>query len=873
MAETKTGPIARGNVVRERFEEGALGLNLVVKQINGSKYVVVNGLKGDALERNTIFTDDVLVGLNGDSLVGFFERTQKASLTDFLSFLTATPNRNLWFFRSNSEEGKYLLPTPKSSAFGEPLLLDKFMPQVYSPNGSSVILSPSGGSSLVSPARAAYEGFGGEDSSDMSQALSGHVDVSKAARPDTSGSTASTYLPSCSIMGDELATGKRGGILRLPFGVGTIGRYIKVIRAQNHFVECKKIEEGHHGDIYFHIVDEHGKVFDIHGPQEKLYDILANSVKREIKKKQLNVTETGSRLSDLAQLVSKPFDRRHRVGKLLPLKKMKPRMKKKHSYKVTKIARGQHPKEIARNRAIMQDHDDHKEEMERLAQEAHAAYDSNSEVSQVPSSDEHEHEHEQYYSPNASALHAGDTFSTINDSGYLPGTEQSQLQSSPSAIAEASTTEVEESAATAEQFSAPHISPISEEKTMVSRPNSRQADTQPVVDHQVNSRPGSRQANSRPGSRQSNSRQSNSRPGSRQANSRPGSRQTNSRPGSKQSYRSRPASRQASVAGSRPGSKQSNSRPQSRQNPMEYGEEVQTVDISAESTIVTTRPRSLSPVQDMGTQTIISPGYTPPMEGGRPEADFNEEAAMMSIPQTSTRGTTQRRIRPKTSNDLPVSGPQDASPFVIPSRANAEVFRSQKQPGDPRKYIAREEDFNADGPFDNRLLTASATMRLSESELSRLRRVEEIRTQQNVTLVQIIEIERRLEEQRITMLQNSMPDDRSRLKSVFTKERKQAGENIKKLVKKHKQELRRAMKTMGVAFLSNDIHDPDGKKTLEVIPQSEEPQKSGKPKRKKKRDPQSRRLKKELGGALKVLNEGFAAQQPLSDPVGGLPDV
>ena len=68
------------------------------------------------------------------------------------------------------------------------------------------------------------------------------------------------------------------------------------------------------------------------------------------------------------------------------------------------------------------------------------------------------------------------------------------------------------------------------------------------------------------------------------------------------------------------------------------------------------------------------------------------------------------------------------------------------------------------------------------------------------------------EEQRITMLHNALPADRSRLKGVFKQERRQAGENIRLLVKKHQAELKRAMQTMGVAFLSKAIYDPNGDK-------------------------------------------------------------
>ena len=149
-------------------------------------------------------------------------------------------------------------------------------------------------------------------------------------------------------------------------------------------------------------------------------------------------------------------------------------------------------------------------------------------------------------------------------------------------------------------------------------------------------------------------------------------------------------------------------------------------------------------------------------------------------------------------------------------------------------------------------------MRLSETELAGLKKIEEIRTQQNVTLVQIIEIERRLEEQRITMLTNALPNDRKRLKNVFAKERRQAGENIRLLVQKHQKELKQAMIAMGVAFLSNSIHDPDGNMMNREKPPSLGNGSNGSKKKKKRRkkDRQSKKLKKEIGGALKTLQQG-----------------
>ena len=199
--------------------------------------------------------------------------------------------------------------------------------------------------------------------------------------------------------------------------------------------------------------------------------------------------------------------------------------------------------------------------------------------------------------------------------------------------------------------------------------------------------------------------------------------------------------------------------------------------------------------------------------------------------------------------------------FTLP----AVVAKEQEQYDEEQsRYVEEqfdkfEEENEVDGgkygdSYDNRLLTASATMRLSESELARLKRVEEIRTQQNVTLVQIIEIERRLEQQRITMLSNALPGDKQRLKSVFAKERRQAGENIRLLVEKHQKELKSAMHAMGVAFLSRTIHEPGRGQGAQLGDGGGKPGKKKKKKRKKV-DKESKKLRKEIGGALKSLQQ------------------
>ena len=66
------------------------------------------------------------------------------------------------------------------------------------------------------------------------------------------------------------------------------------------------------------------------------------------------------------------------------------------------------------------------------------------------------------------------------------------------------------------------------------------------------------------------------------------------------------------------------------------------------------------------------------------------------------------------------------------------------------------------------------------------------------------------------------------------------------------------MIAMGVAFLSNSIHDPDGnmmnrKKTPSLGNGSDG---SKKKKKRRKKDRQSKKLKKEIGGALKTLQQG-----------------
>ena len=826
----------RGMVVRETFEDGPLDLILVVVNTYGFKSVAVKGFKGTAAGKSSVAEGDILIGLNGDSLVGFFEASKEAELGDFLNVVTSAPHRKLWFFRLDKNAGKYLLPTPGSCEYGEPLHLDKWQPSVtslYSPS-NSVIASPLQASWTINAE-------GNMTVSQELQALDGGASVvaslpspSLAPRPDTVGSV-NSYLPSTHIEEEEVAHGKRGGILRLPMGHGLLGKFVKVIRAANHFVEVRKPEEGQEADLTFEIHDEHGKVFEIEGSQEEIYGMLSNTVKREIKKKQFSVFMTASAIADLAQLVSKPFDRRHRMGALLPVKKSAPRHKKKHSYKVVKVARGQSVSVMEANVKLAEEHEKHRDEMEEEAQKAKLGYESTSDVDEADIPKETPRfENPWKFSAAQSSVSSPPQVVDVSSggSGYVAG-EDSMTRSDPSvALGTGSTMSMDSSnvvESPAKQLSAETMAtPTIQENSpdvntrnavnSISRPRSKQRP-------HVESRPSSRQAPSRPGSRQGTPT-ARSRVGTPQSGSRPSSTQSNVRPSSRQNVLS-PIVAGVDTATSRPGSSLAASRPESRAASVRPG----------------------TPAQ-------------PSLDSDDQQNATKEEKDDKVIPRKVVRGIAaqgRRGQRPKTSNDVPpmiatpAHGDQQSPMRFTPTNAVREY---------DSKMIADERDFGNDGhPFDHRILTASATMRLSESELSRLRRVEEIRTQQNVTLVQIIEIERRLEEQRITMLHNALPADRSRLKGVFKQERRQAGENIRLLVKKHQAELKRAMQTMGVAFLSKAIYDPNGDKEFaSKFDQAASNQK----KTKRRRDPESKRLKKELGGALKVLNEGFKAQQPIS---------
>ena len=97
-------------------------------------------------------------------------------------------------------------------------------------------------------------------------------------------------------------------------------------------------------------------------------------------------------------------------------------------------------------------------------------------------------------------------------------------------------------------------------------------------------------------------------------------------------------------------------------------------------------------------------------------------------------------------------------------------------------------------------MSAMSALQLDDASL-RLQRVDTLRTQQNVTLMQIVEIEKRLEEQRLEMLGNAMPGDRKRLLRAFRHEREAAARNIRKVVAKQRADLRGAMIRYNVEFL------------------------------------------------------------------------
>jgi hypothetical protein len=102
-------------------------------------------------------------------------------------------------------------------------------------------------------------------------------------------------------------------------------------------------------------------------------------------------------------------------------------------------------------------------------------------------------------------------------------------------------------------------------------------------------------------------------------------------------------------------------------------------------------------------------------------------------------------------------------------------------------------------------MSALSALQMDESSL-RLQKVDTLRTQQNVTLMQIVEIEKRLEEQRLEMLRTAMPGDVRKLLRAFRHEREAAARNIRKVVAKQRADLRSAMVRYSVEFLGRSSH-------------------------------------------------------------------
>ncbi len=811
-----------------------------------------------------------------------------------MKVLAGAKYRSICFFRLD-KHGGYVLPTRHTSKYGELLVVEKYVsPENFKTvdNKPSQILDSPQFANLSQLSTLSVEELSRIDSSLGSLFASSPLKKAQS-RPSTVGS-AKSYLPPLSFTAEEAALGKREGKFKLPEGTGILGRFIKPIRATPHFVQVSK-DAGYEGDIHFVITDENGKDFNISETEENVYNLLSNRVKRDIKKGTCTVNDTASHLADLANLESKPFDRRHRMPVLRSMRKIKPKHKKKHSYNVVTIARGQHPEIIAKNKTIIEEHDNHKEEMELLARKLEEEYESTSDVSCEHDHGMHlaeHHEDHQYglglegeeenelLPPPMSQRKELDTNDEQNDEGEgEPGTNAYEDDEhfdavifDGSDISDFNGNNVTRQ----EQYEMKHddvegkqagilkktrSSPkLSDSSTNTSRPSSRQR-----VDSAVNtSRPNSRQRNANNKPIMVDNSVNTSRPSSR-SNARKSPNTINNAPRTAVStMTSRPNSRQSATSSAlRPTSKQSSrsSRP-STPSVVRFNE---TVEISSSG--------------DYNGNDVSNYGGKPPVYGKNMGEEYYQKVGP-SPPKASRRALRRggHNNRPRTSDDNIRLGRDNyvqdqmgnertvkragALPNVVaPSQQQQQQSSQLVDERDAyidtqyEKFEEAELDGKFGDSFDNRLLTASPTMRLSETELGRLKRVEEIRTQQNVTLVQIIEIERRLEEQRITMLTNALPNDRKRLKSVFAKERKQAGENIRLLVQKHQKELKSAMHAMGVAFLSSSIHDPNGKLDREQIPSLGKGNLINKKKKKKRKkvDRQSKKLKKEIGGALQTL--------------------
>ena len=85
----------------------------------------------------------------------------------------------------------------------------------------------------------------------------------------------------------------------------------------------------------------------------------------------------------------------------------------------------------------------------------------------------------------------------------------------------------------------------------------------------------------------------------------------------------------------------------------------------------------------------------------------------------------------------------------------------------------------------------------------RLQQIDDLRTKQNVALLQIIELEKRLEIQRIVTLRHALAPERKGLTKLFDRERLAAQRNIERVVNKQQEDLRALMSRFRVDYLSS----------------------------------------------------------------------
>eukprot|EP00946_MAST-07B_sp_MAST-7B-sp1_P000640 g640.t1 len=158
---------------------------------------------------------------------------------------------------------------------------------------------------------------------------------------------------------------------------------------------------------------------------------------------------------------------------------------------------------------------------------------------------------------------------------------------------------------------------------------------------------------------------------------------------------------------------------------------------------------------------------------------------------------------PKKSGLAPIHGtatsPSSAEPRVETENTSSQPKLAPLQRGPATGTIAASQSVPGIRSGGD-AMSAMSALQLDDASL-RLQRVDTLRTQQNVTLMQIVEIEKRLEEQRLEMLSNAMPGDRKRLLRAFRHEREAAARNIRKVVAKQRADLRGAMIRYNVEFL------------------------------------------------------------------------